>query len=32
MKAVKIPVIGMGGTANGEDAAEFLLAGATLER
>ncbi len=29
-KAVKIPVIGMGGIASGEDAAEFLLAGATL--
>lgn len=27
--AVKIPVIGMGGIANGEDAVEFLLAGAT---
>jgi dihydroorotate dehydrogenase (NAD+) catalytic subunit len=27
-KAVKIPVIGLGGIANGEDAAEFLIAGA----
>lgn len=27
-KAVKIPVIGMGGIASGEDAAEFLVAGA----
>ena len=27
--AVKIPIIGMGGIANGEDAAEFMLAGAT---
>ena len=27
--AVKIPVIGMGGIANAEDAIEFLLAGAT---
>lgn len=27
--AVKIPIIGMGGIANGEDAIEFLLAGAT---
>lgn len=27
-QAVKIPVIGMGGIANGEDAIEFLLAGA----
>lgn len=27
--AVKIPVIGMGGIANGEDAIEFLLAGAS---
>lgn len=27
--AVKIPVIGMGGIANGEDAIEFMLAGAT---
>jgi dihydroorotate dehydrogenase (NAD+) catalytic subunit len=28
-RAVKIPVIGLGGIANGEDAAEFLIAGAT---
>ena len=28
-KAVKIPIIGMGGISNGEDALEFLLAGAT---
>jgi dihydroorotate dehydrogenase (NAD+) catalytic subunit len=28
-RAVKIPVIGMGGIASGEDAAEFLIAGAT---
>ncbi len=28
-KAVSIPVIGLGGIANGEDAAEFLIAGAT---
>ncbi|MGA7884212.1 MAG: HisA/HisF-related TIM barrel protein, partial [Acidobacteriaceae bacterium] len=28
-KAVKIPVIGMGGIATAEDAVEFLLAGAT---
>lgn len=27
-QAVKIPVIGLGGIANGEDAAEFLIAGA----
>lgn len=27
--AVKIPVIGMGGISNGEDALEFLMAGAT---
>ncbi len=27
--AVKIPVIGLGGIANGEDAAEFLIAGAS---
>jgi dihydroorotate dehydrogenase (NAD+) catalytic subunit len=26
---VKIPVIGLGGIATGEDAAEFLIAGAT---
>jgi dihydroorotate dehydrogenase (NAD+) catalytic subunit len=29
-KAVKIPVIGIGGIATGEDAAEFLVAGASL--
>ncbi len=29
-RAVKIPVIGIGGVACGEDAAEYLLAGATL--
>lgn len=28
-QAVKIPIIGMGGIRNGEDAVEFLLAGAT---
>ena len=28
-QAVKIPIIGMGGIANAEDAIEFLLAGAT---
>lgn len=28
-QAVKIPVIGLGGIASGEDAAEFLVAGAT---
>lgn len=28
-KAVKIPVVGLGGVASGEDAAEFLIAGAT---
>ena len=28
-KAVKIPVVGMGGIATGEDAAEFMIAGAT---
>lgn len=28
-RAVKIPVIGLGGVASGEDAAEFLIAGAT---
>jgi dihydroorotate dehydrogenase (NAD+) catalytic subunit len=28
-RAVKIPVIGLGGIASGEDAAEFLIAGAT---
>ncbi len=29
-QTVKIPVIGMGGIASGEDAAEFLIAGASL--
>ena len=28
-KAVKIPIIGIGGIMTGEDAVEFLLAGAT---
>ena len=28
-KAVKLPIIGMGGICNGEDALEFILAGAT---
>ena len=28
-RAVKVPVVGMGGIANGVDAAEFLVAGAT---
>jgi dihydroorotate dehydrogenase (NAD+) catalytic subunit len=28
--AVRIPVIGVGGIANGEDAAEFMIAGASL--
>lgn len=28
-QAVRIPVVGMGGIASGEDAAEFLIAGAT---
>ena len=28
-QAVKIPIIGMGGIANAEDAIEFLLAGAS---
>lgn len=28
-KAVKIPVIGLGGIASGADALEFILAGAT---
>ena len=27
-QAVKVPVIGMGGIANGEDVAEFLICGA----
>ena len=27
-KAVSVPIIGMGGIATGEDAIEFLLAGA----
>ena len=30
--AVKIPVIGLGGIATGEDAAEFLIAGASAVR
>jgi dihydroorotate dehydrogenase (NAD+) catalytic subunit len=29
-QAVKIPVIGLGGISNGEDAAEFIIAGASL--
>jgi dihydroorotate dehydrogenase (NAD+) catalytic subunit len=29
-RAVKIPVIGLGGIAGGEDAAEFMIAGASL--
>jgi dihydroorotate dehydrogenase (NAD+) catalytic subunit len=29
-KTVKIPVIGMGGISSGEDAAEFMIAGASL--
>lgn len=29
-KAVRIPVIGLGGIASGEDAAEFMIAGASL--
>lgn len=29
-KAVTIPVVGLGGIASGEDAAEFLIAGATV--
>ena len=29
-RAVKIPVVGIGGIASGEDAAEYLLAGASL--
>jgi dihydroorotate dehydrogenase (NAD+) catalytic subunit len=29
-QAVKIPIIGMGGICTGEDAVEFLLAGATM--
>src|SRR5262249_13537242 len=28
-KAVRIPVVGLGGIATGEDAAEFMIAGAT---
>jgi dihydroorotate dehydrogenase (NAD+) catalytic subunit len=28
--AVKVPVIGIGGIASGEDAAEFMIAGASL--
>lgn len=28
-RAVKIPIVGLGGIANGQDAAEFLLAGAS---
>ena len=28
-KAVKLPIIGMGGIMTGEDAVEFLMAGAT---
>ena len=28
-KAVKIPIIGMGGICNADDAIEFMLAGAT---
>ncbi|MBQ2754071.1 MAG: nitronate monooxygenase, partial [Clostridia bacterium] len=28
-KAVKVPLIGMGGVMNGEDVAEFMIAGAT---
>ena len=28
-KAVKLPIIGMGGISNGEDAIEFIMAGAT---
>jgi dihydroorotate dehydrogenase (NAD+) catalytic subunit len=28
-RAVKIPIVGLGGIASGEDAAEFLIAGAT---
>jgi dihydroorotate dehydrogenase (NAD+) catalytic subunit len=30
VKAVKVPVIGIGGIASGEDAAEFMIAGASL--
>jgi dihydroorotate dehydrogenase (NAD+) catalytic subunit len=30
VRAVKIPVIGLGGIASGEDAAEFMIAGASL--
>ena len=32
VKAVKIPVVGMGGIATGEDAAEFMIAGAAARR
>lgn len=28
-QAVKIPILGMGGIVNGDDAIEFMLAGAT---
>ncbi len=28
-KAVNVPIIGMGGICNGEDAIEFIMAGAT---
>jgi len=28
-KAVKLPIIGMGGISGGEDAIEFIMAGAT---
>ena len=31
-KAVKIPVIGLGGISTAEDAIEFLMAGATAIR
>ena len=29
-QAVKIPIIGMGGVMNGEDAVELMMAGATM--